>query len=435
MIAELTEPQRVQEPPEVKETPKQTLEDRVGHVSKVLRIVGTLTFVSAAASFLVQRWGVANDIERYLSLLGITALLPAAGVVCGVGLREGKSARTLLGALITILPVHFAVLGGLAYSQFALDASEHMSAAYALWRGGSAGSVVATVAGSVAVLGVLSWFAHATFARAKAGSLTAAAIAANGLLLIPIRTPWATAVLAGAAALLLLYRDQSLVRSAPELRTPEGRWARGLLFVPVLLILARAINLYPVDALFGAISLTGVALSALVWSFRDGTDDEWPARAAAVAVVGAGAFAALASLEFMPLWAAVATCGITTAFALIALGAFAPTARGLAVPMAAVVALVSTIFAGFADGGAVASVLGLAVGLGAAAYGYTCRVPFVLVVGLLQVAGSVLSLWQNAVAEYGFSSWGGLALVGVLTVMATSLLERWLRSRNAESRV
>ncbi|MEO1171748.1 MAG: hypothetical protein AAFX94_06810, partial [Myxococcota bacterium] len=296
--------------------PTESFEDRLGHVSKVLRIVGTLTFVSAAASFLVQRWGVANDIERYLSLLGITALLPAAGVVCGIGLREGKSARTLLGALLTILPVHFAVLGGLVYSQFAIDASSDMSAAYALWRGGSPWSVVATAVGATAVLGLLTWFAHAIFARARAGTLTTAALAANALMLIPVRTPWVTAVIAGVGALALLSLDYRLVRGTPDLRTVEGRWARGLLFVPVLLIIARAIQLYPVDAAFGAITLLAVAASALAWSVRTQTNVEWPAKASALALVGAGGFGTLACVDYLPLWAAVAVIGLATSASL-----------------------------------------------------------------------------------------------------------------------
>lgn len=406
-----------------------SLEERVDHVSRVLRIVGTLTFISAAATFLLQRWEVANDIERYLSLLGMTALLPAAGLVCGLGLREGKSARTLLGALITILPVHFAVLGGLVYSKFAWDASAAMTPAYALWQGGSALSVLTTVGAAVAVLSGLTWFAHATFVRVRARQMTLAALALNALLLIPLRTPWVAAAIAGAAAVCVVLLDSRWLRAHPELRTPEGRWARGLLYVPSVLIVARALNLYPVDAAFFALSLVGLGAVAVAWSFR-GTHSGKADTTLAVAALGAASvFEAVALTDHVSLWLALTGAGLGTAGALLGLAYALPKACPLAVPGAIVVALAATLGAGWVGDSATACAIGLAVGLAAAAYGYLSQRGLLMLAGLLQVGGTTVVLWQSAVTRYGISTWGGLAVVGVLTVVATSFLERWSRAR------
>ncbi len=406
-----------------------TMEERVDHVSRALRIVGTLIFISAAATFLLQRWGVADDIERYLSLLGMTALLPAAGLLCGLGFREGKSARTLLGALITILPVHFAVLGGLVYSQFAWDASAAMAPAYALWQGSSTFSVILTVSGATVVLAVLTWFAHATFVRVRARQMTLAALALNALLLIPLRTPWVAAAIAGLAAVAVVSLDSRWLRAHPELRTPEGRWARGLLYVPSALIVARAINLYPVDAAFFALTLLGAGAVAVAWSFRGTSKSVVDTTIAILAFCAAAFFEAIALGDHLSLWVAITTAGLSTSGILLGVAYAIPKARSFAIPSAIVLALVATLLAGWLGESTVACAIGLAVGIAAAAYGYLSQRSLVMLTGVVQVGGSAVVLWQSAVSDYGIGTWGGLALVGVLTVVATSFLERWSRAR------
>ncbi|MEO0813150.1 MAG: hypothetical protein AAFY60_09830, partial [Myxococcota bacterium] len=388
-------------PPKKRPDAQLTLEERVSNVSRVLRAVGTLTFISAAATFLLQRWGVANDIERYLSLLGITALLPAAGLVCGLGLKEGKSARTLLGAMLTILPVHFAVLGGLVYSQFAWDMSEAMAPAYALWHGGSALGVLLTVGGSVAALSLLTWFAHATFVRSKALPITAAALLANSLMLVPLRTPWVAALLASVAALAVVGLDTRWLRHHAALRTAEGRWARALLYIPSLLIVARAINLYPLTAGFFALGSVGVAAFSVAWSLRDASGARIAAPIAAIALCVAALFETVALSSHLAFWVSVVLAGLGTSIALAGLAYSVPRSRPFSVPLSAVVALTSTLVAGWLGESNAACAIGLAVGIAGSTYGYLGQRPIVMLAGLLQVAGAAVVLWQSAVSEYG----------------------------------
>lgn len=403
-------------------------EERIRHLSKILRVVGTLTFLSATASFLVQRWGVSNDIERYLSLLGVTTLLPVAGLICGMGLRETKSARTLLGALLSILPIHFGVLGGLVYAHFAVDASESLVPRYLLWQGGTRLTVLVTLLGAVCLLTILTAFAHAIFARVHAKRLTFLAILLNSLLLIPVRTSWVSACIAFAAAGALVLYDQRSSNSVPELRTLESRWARAMLFVPLLLMVARAIYLYPIDASFGAWTLGGLSMCALILSMNPGDHRRIPAYTSAFGLVGAAGFAATSLASVIPAWASLATCGLTTSAALALFAQLNFVSRPVSVSMTIVVAWISTLGASLLGGGPPAFALCLAVGLASAGYGYTTRRNLVMGIGLVQVLGSLLALWRSAVNHYGFNTWGALAAVGVLTVMATALLERWLQS-------
>ncbi|MEM6733095.1 MAG: hypothetical protein AAF658_16175, partial [Myxococcota bacterium] len=277
------------------------------------------------------------------------------------------------------------------------------------------------------------WFAHATFVRAHARTMTLAAVASNALLLIPFRTPWIAAVLAAGAAIFLILRDGRWHRDAPELRTPEGRWARGLLFVPPILIAARAVNLYPVDATFFAILSLGAAAFATCWSL---TRDQFRLGGGYVAMAAVVVSAVCAGLAVEPVLAtslAILTVGLGAAGLILGLGRLLPEASRVATPVSVILAVSTTLLAGWFGQSATASAIGLAVGIAASTYGYLTQRGAITFVGLIQIAGSAVFLWRNAVDEYGMATWGGLAVVGVLTVMATSFLERWQRTRQDSS--
>ncbi len=78
--------------------PKQKMQG----LSRLLRIVGATVLMAAASVFLFQQWGAGNDVARYASLAGMTLLISIAGFLCGSRLGESKSARTLLGLVLSV---------------------------------------------------------------------------------------------------------------------------------------------------------------------------------------------------------------------------------------------------------------------------------------------------------------------------------------------
>ncbi|MGB9340271.1 MAG: hypothetical protein WCB63_13570, partial [Polyangiales bacterium] len=72
------------------------METRLQRLFQMLRWCGAAMIIAAAATFLVQSWDQVGDVPRYLTLLGMTALLPALAYVCGIRMQEGKSARVLM---------------------------------------------------------------------------------------------------------------------------------------------------------------------------------------------------------------------------------------------------------------------------------------------------------------------------------------------------
>src|SRR6187431_461932 len=119
--------------------------------ARALRIAGAVLVVAAASTFMLQNWQVGNDLMRYTMLVGQSLLLAAAAYFVGLSLREGRSARTLLALVLATMPVSFAVLGGLVYSQFHLEAVAPLPQ-YATWIAPSKPAALLAVAGTLAVL-------------------------------------------------------------------------------------------------------------------------------------------------------------------------------------------------------------------------------------------------------------------------------------------
>ena len=94
------------------------MDTRLQQLFQVLRWCGAAMIVAAAGTFLIQSWEQVGDVTRYLTLLGMTALLPAVAYVCGIRLQEGRSARVLMLTLLALIPIHAGVLGGFVLSRF-----------------------------------------------------------------------------------------------------------------------------------------------------------------------------------------------------------------------------------------------------------------------------------------------------------------------------
>ncbi len=199
---------------------------------QLLRWCGAAMIVSAAGTFLVQSWDDAGDLPRYLALLGMTALLPAVGYLCGVRFQEGRSARVLVVAFLGLLPIHAGVLGGFVLSRFG-TASAHI-APIAQWVAPSGAAALGLVAGAAALLAPLTWGAYRVLDRPNATTLTLASLGGHALLLVPDRgvgtaTLATLPVLAAAGWCALRNRAQ----------TREAKIAIWTLLTPAAVIAAR----------------------------------------------------------------------------------------------------------------------------------------------------------------------------------------------------
>lgn len=400
-------------------------------LSRLLRFIGATVLLVAASVFLFQQWDHGSDLVRYASLGGMTLMLSAAGFLCSSKIGESKSARTLLGTVLAVVPVHFAVLGGFVYSQISWDGLAVSVPSFAVWTASSPSAALALTAGALAVLAPLVHLSMLTLTRGAARHMTLLYLAANAVLLLPVRTPNLVAVLTAALSLGLLWFEirkvsQGDLRTA--LRTPEGRYCRALLAAPLGVLIGRCALYEPSVALGGTLLMVaGFALHRLASRFGDSETLRAAVRvnAALLACIG-WLGVAVGTIEGLPLADGLEIpyvfwpCSALLLLASTLAGRERRLLRTAALLSASVVGvgnmlLEPTAFTAFAA---------LVLGVTTLGYGYWTRNVFTGAAGLLCAAAALWIEVQLAIELFGVGRWGALAFLGTGIIVIAALLER-----------
>jgi hypothetical protein len=358
-------------------------------------------------------------------LVGQSLLLAAAAYFVGLSLREGRSARTFLALVLATMPVSFAVLGGLVYSQFHLEATQTLPS-YATWIAPSPLSAVLAVVATLIVLVPLATVAFVALARKEARALSVAFFAANLLVIVPVRQPLVVVLLAGAALVGLLRLELKRFGVSAQLCTVEGKLARVMAFAAPIIMLGRVFHLYHVGPAFvGGVLL--IAASAL-WLLLSRTGSAWKRDS------GAWLSATLAVIGWGMCWselsdhihgaASALLLGLPMA-ALFGLAAKrAVKARGFLTGLATTTGLVTTLCACAVDWSSVGAVGCIAVGVGVAVWGASVRALFRTISGsLVALYGIGVQVWLATHAD-SVLRWAGLSVVGVLLIVGSAYVER-----------
>lgn len=228
---------------------------RLFSVSRWLRFLGGALVVAGTSTFFYQHWEQGSEVTRYLSLLALTVVLGGTGFLCGLGVREARGARLLLGLVLAAVPVHFAVLGGLLQSRFPWDG---VISASAPWNAATPGTALRLAVLGLAVLAPLCWVALRTLVRPHAGRLTLVLLAVHLPLLAPLRDPAWVAWMVAAMTAVALGLDRRLASFGVALRTPEGVFVRALMALPVIVLGARTLVWYqPTELFVGMLLVAG----------------------------------------------------------------------------------------------------------------------------------------------------------------------------------
>jgi len=394
-------------------------------LTRALRIAGAALVVASASTFMLQHWQVGNDLLRYAMLVGQSLLLAAAAYFVGLSLKEGRSARTFLALVLATMPVSFAVLGGLVYSQFHLEATRTLPS-YATWIAPSPAAALLAVAGTLIVLIPLAAVSFVALARKEARALSLAFFAANLLVLVPVRQPLVVVVLAGLSLVALLRLELTRFAASAQLDTVEGKLARVMPFAAPVIMLGRVFHLYQVGPAFvGGVLL--IAASAL-WLLLSRTMEAWKRD------VGAWVAATLSVIGWGMCWSELSdhTHGAVSALllglpvaALLALAAKrAVTAQGLLVGLATVTGLVTTLCACAIDWSSIGAIGCIVVGVAVAVWGASVRALFRTISGsLVAVYGLGVQVWLATHAD-DVLRWASLSVVGVLLIVGSAYVER-----------
>ncbi len=402
---------------------------RVGSIPQLLRWMGGAVLVAAAFVFMIQSWETGDDVGRYYHFLGFTGSLAAVGFFCGLRIGDEKSARTFLGLTAGMVPVHFTVLGAILYSQLPWLSGFTDYPGYAHFSAPDQAVALGTAAIGLLVLAPVCWMAFLTFARPAARGLTAAFLLANATLLVPTRHP---DVIGGIALLLvigMLVFDRRWLASLPALRTLEGRFVRLLMTVPFIVLVARTFNLYDPSMLFFAALFASLAVLLYAVVPNAGPTQAMGRLAQHMSLMPTAAawWCAMLGvhpvLDFPEAWVLPIACLPMAGF----FGLMSLRVEGGGASVRRLAALVATggmlvqllLFPGFGS-----SLLCLATAIATATYGFGASQRGVLLTGLAALAFGLVYHVRYAFEIYAWSPWGALAVLGIATVLAASVLER-----------
>ena len=254
-----------------KSVPQATFFDRltgIATLSEIIRIFGACAVLASMSLFLLEGWNDGNDIQRYFKLLAQTGLLTGAGFALSFFLKENKGARFFFGLSLASVVSSFTILGSLIYSLFQWDGQLIEYPEMLTWHAIDLATFMPICAGAIGLLSLLTSFSFRVFSRNIAGSLTLNFLLMNSLLLIPVRGSLSISVLATVAFWVCSMTVKRLNRKEKINFTNETKFSLGLLFLPCVIIIARALSLYSVDEVM-LITLCGLAYFALrSWVIR-----------------------------------------------------------------------------------------------------------------------------------------------------------------------
>jgi hypothetical protein len=395
-------------------------------LTRALRIAGAALVVASASTFMLQHWQVGNDLTRYAMLVGQSLLLAAAAYFVGLTVREGRSARTFLALVLATIPISFAVLGGLVYSQFHLEPLALLPH-YASWIAPSKLSALLAVLGTAAVLVPLAAVSFIALARKEAKGLTLAFVLANLLVIVPVREPIAVSVLAGITLFVLWHFEIARFSKTPRLDNLEGKLARGVLFVPPAIMLGRVVHLYDAQPTFvGSLLLIG---TALLWLQLGRTKlafhrdlGAWAAAFLALTGWGMVWFGVVAGVGSTAV--SVLSLGLPVAAALVVVALRAANGRDALSACGIVLGLMTAVVASLADLDSMAAFSCVVLGIVVAVWGAALRHRVPLVGGaLVALFGLVTQVWLAVHAD-NLLRWASLSVAGILLIVGSAYLER-----------
>ncbi len=218
-------------------------------IASILRMGGAAIVVASMSAFLMQGWAGGNDIGRFYMLLSQTILLALGGFGLSYVLKENKGARVFFGLSIISIVADMTTLGALVFSIAHWGKILAHYPAFAHWKAtSSVDMMMATVAGVVTLIPI-AWFGFLVMARRSAKALAITFLAANLLLLVPVRESWVVGVLAMLGVLLPVFTARRAFAQDPAIRTVEGYFAIATLFIPAGIIICRSLYLYEMDSL------------------------------------------------------------------------------------------------------------------------------------------------------------------------------------------
>ena len=396
--------------------------------SDLLRFSGVVSVAVAMGMFLIDGAEKFNDLQRFLTMLGFTGALTAAGFILSLLIKEQRGSRVFLGLSLLSVPVNFAVFGAMLYSFIPLDGMVQNYSGFALWQVSSTEMITALAAG-LAVLVPVIWMSYTVLARTARNWLTTCLLLSSAVLVIPVRHEIFVAALAVLTASAMWWFVRKNSKESLALKTVEGKFSAALLFVSPAILIGRGLFLYNASSVLvfmlsaGAyLVLRQLLVSQKQAGFLTATGTIFTAMVALV-VSAAGV-----DLINTMLHDSLATVIGIVGFLVLNhdLTKVSPSTRtaNTASMVSVILSVCALVTLPMLDGGSMLTAMSLSTLIAIAVYGYRKdRLPITTIATLGVVVISILHvqlLWATAMQ----TGWWGIAGLGVLAIVSGSLLDR-----------
>ena len=405
------------------------LQEQAGKLARLMRGLGSITIIAAAASFLIQRWDGLQHLTRYFSFLGFTAILAGLGLYCGLRLRESKSARTLLALGGGLIVVNTAQLAALIYSYFSAGLNPTYYPDFLLWKAASLTECLLALGIGVPVLMLITIASFSVLAREIRTELILTAVFLNLALLIPVREPNATGLIAIAMSVALLKLHQ-MIKDKAVSKTFEGKIVQLHLLLPVLILIGRGSYLYQTTHMF--IALLSFSIGIILFNVLPQlTNDEklqyFMQKFSIIAVITGCMFFSVSIFEtfmitfqlFIPV-AAILLIGTLLVMSANAVGSGKVESR-----LAAYTGLLAIFLQLIIYPGILSFSFALLLSLVIACYGFTIQHRTFFMAGLSGFAFCLLRHMKFALELGMLNPWICLAILGTATIVAAAYAEKY----------
>ena len=211
--------------------------------AKFLRILGATLLILSAFMFLVQGWNQWSHTWRYLSFLGLTALIGLGGLFCQYKLKEQRGATTFLGLTVAFVPVHMAQLGALLFSLMP-QAKLIDYPATMRWVATDSTTTLGIMVLAFLVLIPLTDRALSILIGPAGRITTFVLFGVSSLLLLPSREVSAVSIMSVIGIGALLCFEIMYARRGNYFKNIQGAFVKLVLWSPIFILVGRGAALY-----------------------------------------------------------------------------------------------------------------------------------------------------------------------------------------------
>jgi hypothetical protein len=403
--------------------------DKISRIGTLLRYIGVGVLMAAMATFMFQRWDTMTQVSRYFSFLAFTAGVCISGLLCGLKIGENKGARTLLGAVVTLIPIHCAQIGAFIYSRVANGVYESSYPSYFYFVAPTRTDALMVALGGLLALLPMAYMSYSVLARKHAKRLLLIGCGVSATLLVPTRDPLFVAGLVAVAGALAYIGERSF-GSIVELKTREAFVARLVPFIALAMLIGRQSSLYRPTTILQGVEMA--LLSALLFGilpqfFKDkalvwASENVALLTTAVAALLFGDAVVSGFSLTGSVLAPLIVGLPLTVVYALMAHKA---REAGAVYRIFSAVALFLTGVAELVNGAHVeAGLISLVIGIFGVTYACINENKGALFAGVSLAVISLVRVCFIAITSISVSPWILLGVIGVGTILGASYLER-----------